>query len=111
MKDFEYTLESNRFLAAWGLLSLVENMLGILSAVRFRQAMHMAQHDLPIILELVIEERLFEASGVDGSKAAIYTVDAHFIWAQANNGTKSAVCLVYGLHLDTSVPNPQDPQR
>lgn len=61
---------------------------------------------LPIIPELVIEERLVEGSGVDGSKAAIHTVDAHLIRAQTNKGTEFAVCFMYGLHFATSVADP-----
>ena len=74
-------------------------------------AIRMETMDLPIVLELVIEVWLLEASSIDSSKAAIYAVDAHFIRAQTNNGSKFEVCFVNGLDLDMGVPDPEDPQR
>ena len=100
MYDLEYTCEIKRFLAAWGLLSLVENMQEILLVVSFGHFI-LDTMNVPVVVELLIEEWLLKPAGVNGSQAAIYAVDAHFIRAQADNGSMPEVCFVYGLDLDS----------
>lgn len=63
-------------------------------------------HDSPIIVELVIEIRLFESSCVDCSKPTIYAIDTDFIRTQANDRTMFEVCFVYGLYLNAGISNP-----
>jgi hypothetical protein len=63
---------------------------------------------IPVVVKDRVPTRLFETALVDGADV-LKAVDAQFIWADANDGTKPTMGIVEGPVLSLHEPDPENP--
>ena len=67
--------------------------------------------NVPIVLELIIEEGFFKFAHIDGTHSPVQAIDAQFIWAQANDWAVLDMGVMYRFWFRVGVSSPENPER